>query len=32
MFHVLFILYMTAMAVTQQILVLWWDFGFRRLF
>ena len=32
MFHVLFILYMTAMALTQQILVMWWEFGFRRLF
>jgi hypothetical protein len=30
-FHALFILYMTAMALTQQILVMWWEFGFRRL-
>jgi hypothetical protein len=30
-FHALLILYMTAMALTQQILVMWWEFGFRRL-
>ncbi len=30
-FHALFILYMTAMALTQQILVMCWEFGFRRL-